>query len=56
MQLTWLEDFGALAEHGSVSKAAVQRTLTQAAFSRRTRAWEGGLAVELCTKAPSLQH
>ncbi|MCB2102451.1 MAG: LysR family transcriptional regulator, partial [Rhodobacterales bacterium] len=37
MELSWLEDFVALAETGSFSRAAERRNLTQPAFSRRIR-------------------
>jgi DNA-binding transcriptional LysR family regulator len=40
MELSWLEDFLALAESGSFSRAAERRNLTQPAFSRRIRALE----------------
>lgn len=45
MELSWLEDFLALVECGSFSRAAERRHLTQPAFSRRVRAledWAGG--------------
>lgn len=40
MELSWLEDFIALAESGSFSRAAERRNLTQPAFSRRIRSLE----------------
>ncbi|MDQ2103225.1 LysR family transcriptional regulator [Azospirillum isscasi] len=40
MELSWLEDFLALAECGNFSRAAEGRNLTQPAFSRRIRALE----------------
>lgn len=40
MDLTWLEDFAALAETGNFSRAAAIRNCTQPAFSRRIRALE----------------
>ncbi len=45
MELTWVEDFIALAACGSFSRAAEQRGVTQPAFGRRIRAledWIGG--------------
>jgi DNA-binding transcriptional LysR family regulator len=47
MNLTWLEDFLALAESGNFSRAASQRNMTQPAFSRRVRALEEWLGVAL---------
>ena len=47
MELKWLEDFVALAENGSFSKAAEARYVTQPAFSRRIRALENWLGVNL---------
>ena len=47
MNLTWLEDFHALAESGNFSRAAQQRHMTQPAFSRRVRALEEWLGVAL---------
>ncbi|MGY2046909.1 LysR family transcriptional regulator [Methylobacterium sp. JK268] len=40
MDLDWLKDLLALAEHGSFSRAAEARNVTQPAFSRRIRALE----------------
>ncbi|WP_395678661.1 LysR family transcriptional regulator [Inquilinus sp.] len=40
MELSWLEDFLALAECGSFSRAAERRNMTQPAFSRRIKALE----------------
>ena len=40
MEIAWLEDFVALAEHMNFSRAAEQRNVTQPAFSRRIRALE----------------
>ena len=62
MNLSWLEDFLALAATGSFSRAAAARHLTQPAFSRRIRALEEWLGAELfdrsaqparCTEAGS---
>jgi DNA-binding transcriptional LysR family regulator len=47
MNLSWLEDFQALAESGKFSRAAEQRHMTQPAFSRRIRALEEWLGVAL---------
>ncbi|RZJ15346.1 MAG: LysR family transcriptional regulator [Haliea sp.] len=47
MNLTWLEDFLALAESGNFSRAASERNMTQPAFSRRVRALEEWLGVAL---------
>ena len=47
MNLSWLEDFQALAESGNFSRAAEQRHMTQPAFSRRVRALEEWLGVAL---------
>lgn len=47
MNLSWLEDFLALAASGNFSRAAQDRHMTQPAFSRRIRALEEWLAVEL---------
>ena len=47
MNVLWLEDFVALAHHGGFSRAADARHVTQPAFSRRIRALERWLGVEL---------
>lgn len=47
MNLTWLEDFLALASSGNFSRAAADRHMTQPAFSRRVRALEDWLGVAL---------
>lgn len=47
METKWLEDFVVLAACGSFSRAARQRHVTQPAFSRRIRALESWLGVEL---------
>ena len=47
MNLSWLEDFLALAASGNFSRAAEERPMTQPAFSRRVRALEEWLGVEL---------
>ncbi|MFD1008477.1 LysR family transcriptional regulator [Oceanisphaera ostreae] len=47
MELKWLTDFVALSEHGSFSKAAEARFVTQPAFSRRIRSLENWLGISL---------
>ena len=47
LNLSWLEDFLALADAGNFSRAAHARHLTQPAFSRRIRALEEWLGVAL---------
>jgi DNA-binding transcriptional LysR family regulator len=47
MELKWLKDFIALADHKSFSKAAEARFVTQPAFSRRIRSLENWLDVNL---------
>jgi DNA-binding transcriptional LysR family regulator len=47
MELVWLEDFIALAEQGGFIRAAHARHVTQPAFSRRIRALEEWMGVEL---------
>ncbi|MBU2532164.1 MAG: LysR family transcriptional regulator [Alphaproteobacteria bacterium] len=47
MRLEWLDDLLAVAEYGSIQKAAEARHLTQPAFSRRLRAIEQHVGVEL---------
>ncbi|MBL0914935.1 MAG: LysR family transcriptional regulator [Sphingopyxis sp.] len=47
MEIAWLEDFGALIRIGNFSRAAAERCVTQPAFSRRIRALEEWLGVEL---------
>jgi DNA-binding transcriptional LysR family regulator len=47
MNLSWLEDFLALAASGNFSRAAEDRHMTQPAFSRRIRALEEWLGVDL---------
>ncbi|MBX3587803.1 MAG: LysR family transcriptional regulator [Ramlibacter sp.] len=47
MNFTWLHDFMALAASGNFSRAADERHMTQPAFSRRIRALEAWLGVEL---------
>lgn len=47
MDLTWIEDFAALAETGNFSRAAEARHCTQPAFSRRIRALEDWVGAPL---------
>jgi len=47
MNLTWFDDFLALAATGNFSRAADERHMTQPAFSRRIRALEEWLGTEL---------
>jgi DNA-binding transcriptional LysR family regulator len=51
MELAWLEDFGALIVAGNFSRAASARCVTQPAFSRRIRALEEWLGVELVDRS-----
>jgi len=50
MELNWLDDFIALAEFESFSRAAKFRNITQPAFSRRIRSLEEWLGVDLFTR------
>ena len=47
LNLSWLEDFLALAASGNFSRAADERHMTQPAFSRRIRALEAWVGAEL---------
>ncbi|MCW5648564.1 MAG: LysR family transcriptional regulator [Ramlibacter sp.] len=47
MNFSWLHDFMALAASGNFSRAADERHMTQPAFSRRIRALEAWLGVDL---------
>lgn len=51
MEMAWLEDFGALIRAGNFSRAASVRHVTQPAFSRRIRALEEWLGVELVDRS-----
>ncbi len=51
MNFLWLEDIVALAAHGGFSRAAAARHVTQPAFSRRVRALEDWLGVELVDRS-----
>lgn len=52
MELTWLEDFAALARTGNFSRAADARNVTQPAFSRRIRALEDWVGAPLFLRTP----
>ena len=58
MRLEWIEDILAVAETGSLIRAADRRCLTQSAFSRRIRTIETQLGVELFdrTRKPVEPH
>jgi DNA-binding transcriptional LysR family regulator len=47
LESKWLEDYLALVKHGSFTKAADARHITQPAFSRRIRALENWLGTDL---------
>lgn len=47
LNLSWLDDFTALAASGNFSRAAEERHMTQPAFSRRVRALEEWLGADL---------
>src|SRR3546814_18217745 len=51
MNLSWLEDFLALAASGNFSRAAQDRHMTQPAFRRRIRALDDWLGVALFDRA-----
>ncbi|MBI2311728.1 MAG: LysR family transcriptional regulator [Betaproteobacteria bacterium] len=51
MEIKWLEDFLSLAETGSFSRSAEERHVTQPAFSRRIKALEAWLGVELVDRS-----
>lgn len=51
MDLDWLRDFLALAEHGNFSRAADARNVTQPAFSRRVRALEDWIGTALFVRS-----
>lgn len=51
MELKWLEDFNALVDLGSFSRAAEARFVTQPAFSRRIRSLEDWLGVSLVDRS-----
>lgn len=51
MELTWFEDYLALAETLNFSRAAEARHVTQPAFSRRIRALEAWIGADLFTRS-----
>jgi LysR family transcriptional regulator, hypochlorite-specific transcription factor HypT len=52
VDIGWLKDFVALAEHANFSRAAKARNVTQPAFGRRIRALEEWVGVELFHRGP----
>ena len=52
MDYDWLSDFEALAEHGTFSRAADARNITQPAFGRRIRALEEWIGAALFERGP----
>jgi DNA-binding transcriptional LysR family regulator len=51
MNLSWLEDFLALAASGNFSRAAEERYMTQPAFSRRIKALEEWIGADLFNRS-----
>ncbi len=52
MDLNWLDDFVALAEHRNFSRAAEERHVTQPAFSRRIQSLEAWIGAPLLRRSP----
>jgi LysR family transcriptional regulator, hypochlorite-specific transcription factor HypT len=52
MDLNWLEDFLALAEHKTFARAAENRHVTQPAFSRRIQSLEDWMGTRLFVRSP----
>ena len=52
MDLNWLDDFVALAEHRNFSRAAEARHVTQPAFSRRIQSLEAWVGTPLLRRSP----
>jgi len=52
MDLNWLDDFVALAEHRNFSRAAEARHVTQPAFSRRIQSLEAWIGTSLLRRSP----
>jgi DNA-binding transcriptional LysR family regulator len=52
MELSWLEDFLALATHKTFSRAAEMRNVTQPAFSRRIQSLENWMGTKLFVRSP----
>ena len=55
MELRWLEDFLALAEHRTFARAAAVRRMTQPAFGRRIRALEEWFGTRLFVRSTALR-
>lgn len=51
MDLKWLKDFVSLANTGSLSRSTARRDVTQSASSRRIRALERWLGVDLIDRS-----
>jgi len=51
MEIKWIQDFLSLAEHSSFSRSAQERSITQSALSRRIRALEAWVGVELVDRS-----
>src|ERR1700761_4915203 len=57
MEIKWIEDFVALAQHQSFSRAAEERHVSQSGFSRRIQALEQWVGADLIDRSgypPSL--
>ncbi len=52
MDLNWLEDFLALAEHRTFARASETRHVTQPAFSRRIQGLEEWMGTRLFVRSP----
>ena len=51
MEIKWIQDFLVLAKTGSFSRSAEERSVTQSALSRRIRALEAWIGVELIDRS-----
>ncbi len=51
MEAKWLEDFLSVARTGSFSQSAIERHVTQSAFSRRIKALEQWVGVALIDRS-----
>jgi DNA-binding transcriptional LysR family regulator len=51
MEIKWVQDFLCLARNGSFSRAAEERHISQSGLSRRIRALEAWLGVELIDRS-----
>ncbi|MGY8863563.1 MAG: LysR family transcriptional regulator, partial [Pseudomonadales bacterium] len=56
MELKWLEDFLALIEEKSLTRAAVRRHVTQPAYTRRIKQLEEWLGVEIVNRTTKPVH